>query len=326
MRRRDFITLLGGAAAPWPLTARAQQAALPLVGVLWPTFNVPARALRAGLKEGGYVEGTNLAIAERSAEGRMERFEALAAELAALGPKAIVSANTEAVLAIHKVAPTIPLVSAGIGDDPVALGLAASIPRPGGAFTGLLLNASGGETAIAGKRIGLLHELVPGLKRLGIIGEAGPVFDQTMSGVQAAGERLGIAVVALPVRTMADVETAFLSGAGGGADGFYVFGSPLLLAQRTKVAEIAVRAGKPTVGALGFQAEAGLLMTYAIDPADSWRRAGGKAAKILSGTKPSDLPIEMADKFTFTINLKTARTLGIEVGPKLLLLADEVIE
>jgi putative ABC transport system substrate-binding protein len=316
--RRAVIAGAAAVAAVGPVRAAAQQAPLPILGVLAPTtaavFAESDLALRAGLKEGGFVEGTNLAIAERYTEGRRDRFEALVSELAALGPRAIVSDNTDLVVAIHKMVPAMPLVSAGIGGDPVALGLAASVAHPGGTFTGLLLNASGGEAALAGKRIDLLHELVPGLKRLGVIGEATANFDEIVRGAKAAGDRLGIAIVRLVVRTMADVEA------------FYVVASPLLANEPTRVAEMALRAGKPTVGMLRFQAQAGLLMAYSVDLSDLARRAGLYATKILNGEKTGDLPIEMADKFTFTINLKTAKALGVEVGPKLLLLADEVVE
>ena len=330
--RRDLIAVFGGAAAAWPLRAFTQPApGLPLVAVLWPETRELElgrdAALRSGLKDGGFVEGTNFAFAMRYANGEPERFAPLAAELAALMPHVIVAATDNAALAVHRSAPTVPLVFTGVDADPVALGLAESYARPGGTATGMTNNASGGEGALVGKRIGLLKELVPGLARLGLIGVADtPLFVAEQTGANEAAGRLGLDVLPLPVRSFEDVEAAFASGLGAGVGAFYIDSNPLMMTNRTKVAELAARAGKPSIGPLPEQARAGLLMSYSANFVDAWRRAGGYAAKIIAGAKPGDLPIQQADKFTFVINLKTAQALGITIPSRLLLLADETIE
>jgi len=329
LRRRDLIA---AAALGWPLRSFAQPAlGSPLVAVLWPgrpetevDFDA---ALRSGLKDGGYVEGTNFAFAMRYATGDLGRLAPLAAELAALKPRVILTGSDDAVLAVHRAAPTVSTITAGMTADPVALGLAESYARPGGTVTGLTLNAGGGEEAITGKRIGLLKEVVPALARLGVIGVADiPLTTAALNGAKGAGARLGVDVLPFLVRTLDDVDAAFASGVRAGAGAFYVVGAPLLMTNRVKVAELAAHAGKPTIGLLVEQARAGLLMSYSSDLVECWRLAGGYAAKILAGAKPGDLPIEQASKFTFVINLKTAKALGITVPPRLLLLADETVD
>lgn len=237
-------------------------------------------ALRIGLKEGGFVEGTNYALAVRYANGEGNRLAPLAAELAALNPRVIITAADEPVITVHRVAPTVPLVISNMTGDPVAFGLAGSYARPGGTVTGMTLNAGGGEDALIGKRMGLLKELVPGLTRIGMIGGPdSPTFIDQQNGAKEAASRLGLVVLPLPVRSLDDVEAAFASGVRTGLGAFYVTGNPLMMTNRAKVAEFAARAGKPTIGLVTEQVRAGLLMSYAPDLEDAWRHAGDYAAK-----------------------------------------------
>jgi putative ABC transport system substrate-binding protein len=331
LRRRDLFAMLGSAALGSPLRAFAEPTpGLPLVAVLWPATPEFEKdfdpAIRRGLKEGNFVEGTDFTFAMRYANGQFERLAPLAAELVALKPRVIITAPDEAVLVAHAAAPTVPLVAMMSG-DPVAMGLAESYARPGGMITGTASFAGSGEDALTGKRMSILKELVPGLARLGVI----VLADATQStpvqnGAKAAAGRLDLAVVPLPVRTLDDVKAAFASGLREGVGAFYIDASPFILANSSRVAEMAVSAGKPTIGQFPAQARAGLLMSYGTDLADEWRRAGTYTAKILAGTKPGDLPIEQPSKFTFIINLKTATALGITFPPTLLARADEVIE
>jgi putative tryptophan/tyrosine transport system substrate-binding protein len=331
IQRRDLIAMLGGVTVAWPLRASSQTTSgLPLVAVLWPgkpeievDFDA---ALRQGLKDGGYVEGTNFAFAMRYANAESERFAPLAAELAALNPRVIIAAPEDGVLAMHNAAPTVPLVGTLPG-DPIAAGLAASFARPGGMITGTTLSASGGDEALTGKRLSLLKELVPGISRVGLILVAGtPGFRAVQSGAEAASGRLGIRVLPLPVVTLNDVESAFSSGLRAGADAFLIDSQPLTFTNRIKVAEFSALAGKPTIATMPEQARAGLLTSYGNSPTDAWRTNGRYAAKILAGVKPGDLPIEQESKFLFVINLKTARELGVTVTPRLMTLADELVE
>jgi ABC-type uncharacterized transport system substrate-binding protein len=329
MRRREFITLLGGAAAVAPSRAFPRPVSgLPLVAMLRPGASAEDfdAALRGGLKEGGFVEGTNFAFAMRFAGGNFERLAPLAAELAALKPRVII-ATARAVPVAHRVAPTVPLVFTSFSADPIALGLVDSYARPGGMVTGNVMNASGGEEAVTTKRIGLFNELMPGRVLLGLIGPTNnPVFVAEQSGIKTAAGRLGFDVVLLRVSTLDDVEAAFASGLRSGVNAFYISGAPLLYVNRVKVAELAARSGRPTVGVYTESARAGLLMSYATDLVDGYRRAGAYAARILAGAKPGDLPVEQASKFTFVINLKTAKALGLTVPPSLLARADEVVD
>jgi putative tryptophan/tyrosine transport system substrate-binding protein len=326
--------MLGGAAMGlgWPGRAAAQPASvLPLVAVLWPgrpeTEVAFDAAMRSGMKDSGFVEGTNFTFVMRYANADFARLKPLASELAGLQPRVIITGSDEAVLAAHGAAPTVPLVMASVAGDPVALGLAQSYPHPGGSVTGWTMSASGGEEALTGKRMGLLKELLPGLARLGLI-----IVTDTRSGIStqngatAATARLSLDVLTLPVRTLDDIEAAFAAGLRAEVGAFYIEGAPLTFTNRAKVAELAARAGKPTLGGFPEQARAGLLMAYSADLVDIWRRSGEYVVKILAGAKPGDLPIEQPSKYAFVINLKTAKSLGLVIPPALLARADEVIE
>jgi putative ABC transport system substrate-binding protein len=329
--RRDLVAMPGAAAAILPVRSLAQAGSgLPLVGVLWPgrpeievDFDA---AMRDGLKEGGFVEGTNFALAMRYANADFERFVPLAAELAALKPQVIVAAPEAAVLVVHQVAPTVPLVGP-LPNDPVATGLVASFARPGGTVTGMTTTAKGGEEALTGKRLGLLKELVPDTALVGLMLHAdSPESAALRNGAEAAGSRLGMKILPLRVRTLDDVEAAFAFGLRAGAGAFLIDDQPLMISNRSKVAELAARAGKPTMGMMPEQARAGLLASYGSGPTYAWHRYGSYAAKILAGDRPGDLPIEQERTFLFVINLKTAQALRITVPPRFMTLADELVE
>jgi putative tryptophan/tyrosine transport system substrate-binding protein len=331
MKRREFIGLIGTAALGFPRTGYAQtKTEVPLVGVLVPGtaefVTDRIAALRLGLQEAGFVEGTNYSFALRFANGDFKRLPELAMELGALKPRVIVAAGP-AITTVRRVLPDLPLVFTAIVADPVKIGLAESYARPGGIATGNVMNAIGGEETITEKRIGLFKELVPDLKRLGMI--------SSTRDIQAVGEQnalrkasghLGFEFVHYPIQTLDDLDGAFASGVRENVSAFYISGEGLLISNLSRVIPLVVASGKPSAGVYAEWARAGLLMSYSSDLADGFRHAGIYVAKILTGTKPGDLPIEQASKFTFVINLKTAKGLGIAVPPTLLSLADEVIE
>lgn len=339
MRRRQFIGLVGGAAA-WPLTAFAQQAAkLPLVGVLIPFTEDFATertaALRLGLKQAGLVEGTHYALALRFANGDYSRLPALARELDALKPQVfVVLASAAAIAVVRKQAPNTPLVFAGIAADPIAAGLAESYARPGGMMTGAVMNALGGEEALTSKRIGFFKELVPSLTRLGMIGIAESEISAAPAGLglsernalRSASVQLGFELSNYDIRTLDDLDAAVSSGLRDDVSAFYISGDPRMNLDIPRVVSSLARSGKPTCAVYPFWARAGLLMSYSTDPNDGMRRVGFQVAQIIRGAKPGELPIEQAVKFTLVINQKTARQLGITLSPVLLAQADEVLE
>jgi putative ABC transport system substrate-binding protein len=326
MRRRDFMRLLGAGAAAWPLAARAQQATkVPTIGFL----GTPSAALWAPrtaafvqrLRELGWIEGRTIAIQYRWAEGRNERFGALAAELVGLKVDVIVTSGA-AVDAVKQATTTIPVVFA-IGADPVGSGHAASLARPGGNVTGLSLQAPD----VAGKRLEFLGRMKPGLRRLAILANVGyPASVTEVGEVETAARALGYEVVRLEIRRAEDIEPAFNS-VKGRADALYVCGfDPVVNGNRTRINALAVAMQLPTVFGEQNYVDAGGLMSYGPNFPDLFRRAGDFVDKILRGAKPADLPVEQPTKFDLAINLKTAKALGLEVPPTLLALADEVIE
>jgi putative ABC transport system substrate-binding protein len=330
MRRREFIGLIGTAALSFPRPGYAQtKPDLPLVGVLVPRTLEPAKdalaALRIGLQESGFVEGTHYSFALRFANGDLDRLPSLAGELGALKPRVIVASATAA-RAVRTVLPDVPLVFTSISVDPVAYGYAQSYVRPGGMMTGNVTNAMGSEEALTEKRIGLFRELVPGLTRLGMIGPKGILSKAEMAALRNVSGHFGFEVAEYATQTLDDLEGAFASGVRDGASAFYISGEPLLFNNMSRVMPLAAASGKPCVGVYPEFGRAGLLMSYSSDTLDGFRHAGIYVAKILAGARPGDLPIEQASKFIFVINLKTAKALGIAVPPTLLALADEVIE
>jgi putative ABC transport system substrate-binding protein len=324
MRRRKFTTLLG-CAAVWPLAARAQQAAkLPTIGFLG--ASTPAAwgpwlaAFVQRLRELGWIEGRTVAIEIRWAEGRSERFPEIAAELVRLKVDVIVTSGAAAPAA-KQATSTIPIVFM-LANDPVATGLVASLSRPGGNVTGL----SNQSRDLAGKRLELLREIIPGLSRFAILINAGTANSGAELGaVQAAARTLGLEIVILEIRRPEDIGTT-LDRLKGSADALYVVQDPLFIANRVRISTSALGARLPTMHAAREFVESGGLMSYGANFPDNFRRAADYADKILKGAKPSDIPVEQPTKFDLVVNQTTAKALGIELSPTLLGRADEVID
>ncbi len=326
MRRREFITLLGGAAATWPLAARAQQPAkLPTIGFLGPnTPSLDSRRVGAfvqRLRELGWTEDRNVAIEYRWAEGRTERLAEFAAEFVRLKVDVIVTSATPPVIAAKQATSVIPIVFAAVG-DPVGTGIVNSLARPGGNATGLSIQA----TDLAGKRLELLHEVAPGLRRLAIMANPGaPPAVLEMAEAQTTARALGLEVVASEIRRPEDIAAAF-EAFKGRAEALYVCNDPLVTTNRTRINTLALGMRLPTMYNVREFVEAGGLMSYGPNFLDLFRRAADFADKILRGAKPSDIPVEQPTKFDLVINLKTAKALGLDVPPTLIARADEVIE
>jgi putative tryptophan/tyrosine transport system substrate-binding protein len=325
LKRREFITLLGGAAAAWPLAARAQQAGkVPTIGVL--ASGTPAShsqwvaAFVQRLRELGWIEGRTVAIEVRWAEGRFERPAEIAAEFVRLKIDVIVTAGPP-VFAVKQATSVIPIVFATVA-DPLGSGLVASLARPGGNVTGLSLTSP----ELASKRLEVLREVVPGLRRLAIMANADyPPAVRELDEVEIAAHPLGIETIALKIRQAADIAPAF-EALKGRAEALYVVGETLTSANRVRINSFALAARLPTM-VLGREiVETGGLMSYAPNFASLYRRAGDFVDKILRGAKPADIPVEQPTKFELVINLTTAKALGLEVPATLLARADEVIE
>ena len=326
MRRRDFITLLGGAAAAWPLTARAQQSGkLPTIGLWGPTTpSVGSQRVAAfvqRLRELGWIEGRSVKIEYRWAEGRNERAAEIAAEFVRLKVDVIVTQGTPSVLAAKQATSVIPIVFAAVG-DPVDSGLVASLSRPGGNVTGL----STQQTDTATKRIELFREMVPGLHRLAIMGNVGnPAVVLDMREVQATARTLGLDITTLEIRRGEDIVPAF-EALNGRAQALYVVWDPLVGTHQFRINTLVLAAHLPTMFGLRESVELGGLISYGPNFPDLFRRAAEFVDKILRGTKPGDIPVEQPTKFDLVINLTTAKTFGITVPDKLLAVADAVIE
>jgi len=325
MRRREFITLLGGAAA-WPLAAHAQQAGRPpTIGFLVP--GTPSShgpwfaALVQRLRELGWIEGRTVAIEYRWAEGRTERFDEIAAEFVRRKVDVIVTSATTAIVAAKQATSVIPIVFAAAG-DPVGTGLVASLARPGGNVTGLSIQ----QTDVAAKRLELLREVVPGLRRLAILANVGgPAVVLDMREVQATARTLGLEVITSEIRRGEDIVPAF-EALNGRADALYVCIDPLVNTHRIRINTLAMAARLPTMHAAREYVEAGGLMSYGPNFGALFSRAGDLVDKILRGAKPGDIPVEQPTKFDLIINLTTAKALRLEVPSTLLARADEVIE
>jgi putative ABC transport system substrate-binding protein len=326
VRRREFITLLGGAAA-WPLAARAQQAAMPVVGFLSSLSEKDARRITAafhrGLNEAGYAEGRNVAIEYRWAEGQFSQLPAMAIDL--VGRKVAVIAaisGTPAGSAAKAATTTIPIVFA-MGSDPVEAGLVGSINRPGGNVTG----ATFYTVLVGAKRLALLRELVPKATRIAVLtNPKNPVSVVQRSDVEAAGRTMGLEVRNLDVTSGEEIEAAFPKLARERPDALYVGADVLFFNRRQEVAALAARLGMPAVYGDREVAEAGGLMSYGGSRPEAYSQAGNYVGRILKGEKPGDLPVMLATKFELVFNLKTAKALGFEIPPMLLARADEVIE
>jgi putative ABC transport system substrate-binding protein len=325
VKRREFITLLGGAAAAWPLAARAQPAKVPTIGLLVP--GTPSShgqwfaALVQRLRELGWIEGRTVAIEYRWAEGRPERFDEIAAEFVRRKVDVIVTSATASVVAAKQATSVIPIVFAAAG-DPVGTGLVASLAQPGGNVTGLSIQ----QTDLAAKRLELLREVVPGLRRLAILANVGgPAVVLDMREVQAAARTLGLEVITSEIRRGEDIVPAF-EGLNGRADALYVCIDPLVRTHLIRINTLALAARLPTMHGSREYVDAGGLMSYGPNFPDLFRRAADYVDKILRGAKPADIPVEQPTKFDLVINLTTAKVLGLKVPDKLLVAADEVIE
>jgi putative ABC transport system substrate-binding protein len=326
MRRREFITLLGGAAV-WPPAARAQQAAMPVIGFLGSQSADPfahrLRAFRHGLKETGYVESQNVVVEYRWAEGQYDRLPVLADELGRRQVAVIVAPGESAMLAAKAATTKIPIVFA-VAEDPVRHGYVASLARPGGNLTGI--NFISAE--LVAKRLELLRELVPGASRVAVLVNPSNVSsgERTEKAVEAAARALGLQIQIFKASTNRDIDAAFAALVRGRADALFVAPDGFLNSRRVQLATMAARHAVPMTSAQREIAEAGGLMSYGPNIADTWRELGVYAGRILKGAKPADLPVLQSTKFEFVINLQTARALGLEVPPQLLARADDVIE
>jgi putative ABC transport system substrate-binding protein len=325
MRRRSFITLLGGAAV-WPHAAWAQQASkLPTIGFLGANAASTQRAWTAAfvqrLRDLGWMEGRTIAIEYRWTEGRSEPAAEFAADFVRLNVNVIVTSASTNVLAAKQATSTIPIVFAASA-DPVGTGLVASLARPGGNVTGLSLQ----HTDLAGKRVELLREIVPHLRRLAIMAHsAQPGSILELREVEAAARSIGLDSVALEIRRSDDIAPAF-AAIRDRAQALYVVTDPLITANRIRLNTLALTARLPTMHAFREYVELGALLSYGVNFADLFRRAGDYVDKILRGAKAAELPVEQPTKFDLVINLVTAKALGLDVPPTLLARADEVIE
>ena len=326
MRRREFITLFGGAVA-WPLIARAQQSAMPAVGFLDSqspgTFaDIVLSSFRRGLKETGYVEGENVTIEYRWAENQIDRLPELADGLVRRQVAVIVAGAPSAALAAKAATATIPIVF-GVGDDPVKIGLVASLARPGGNLTGINFFAS----ELAAKRLEFLREMVPGATRVAVLVD--PTFTLTESQVrdaETAARAMGLQIQVFNASTSREINAAFANFMRERPDALYVGTGPFFASRRVQLALLAARYGVPAIYGVRLFTEAGGLMNYGASLTDAYRHMGVYTGHILKGAKPADLPVVQSTKFELGINVETARMLGLTVPPSLLARADEVIE
>jgi putative ABC transport system substrate-binding protein len=325
MKRRDFITLLGGAAAAWPMPARGQQAAMPVVGFLRTTAAAGSAhlvaAFRQGLSEAGFVEGQNVAVEYRWADDQDDRIPGMAAELVRRQAVVIV-ANGIAVPAVKVATGTIPIVFT-TGFDPVRTGLVASLSRPGGNATGVVFTM----TDLATKQLGLLHELAPKAAIIAVLGDPDqPELDVELQEIETAGRAIGLQILIVKAASERDLNAAFATVVQAHADALLVRGSPLFLTRRRQLVALATRHALLASYPSRDYVEVGGLMSYGPSLTDAYRRVGIYVGRILKGTRPADLPVEMAAKFDLVINLATAKALDLGIPPTLLARADEVIE
>ncbi len=327
MKRREFITLLGGAVTTWPRAARAQQPAMPIVGFLSSRMASDSvsivAAFHQGLKEIGYVEGQNILIEYRWADFQDDRLPAMAAELVQRGVAVIAATGSTVAASTAKLATTtIPIVFTA-GSDPVKEGLVASLNRPGGNITGVTPFTQ----QLGAKQLELLHSMVPTTAVVAVLGKQNdPDTEFQLKDVEAAASTLGLQILALTVDSKRDFQAAFASFVQRGAGALFICSGAFFTANRVQLAILAARHGLPAIYTLREFPLAGGLMSYATRLTDSYRHVGIYVGQILKGAKPAELPIVQPTKFEFVINLETAQTLGLSVPPSLLAIADEVIE
>jgi putative tryptophan/tyrosine transport system substrate-binding protein len=327
--RRKFLAALLGGAAAWPLVARAQQLAMPVIGIIHsglPETEPGSRmiAFRQGLNESDYVEGQNVKIEYRWAEGQQDRYSELVADLIRRKVSVIATgANTPASLAAKAATSTIPIVF-GVGQDPVKLGLVASLARPGGNATGVNFFIA----ELAAKRLGLLREMIPGMARAAVLVNPANAMntESTVNDLQAAAPTLGLQIQIVKASTSREIDATFTNLVRERIDALFVGPDPFFNSRRVHLAVLAARCGIPATYAGRDYVEAGGLMSYGSDLADTYRQIGAYAGRILKGAKPADLPVVQTSKLELVINAQTARTLGLEVPPTVLARADEVIE
>ena len=324
MRRREFIALVGGTAAAWPLAARAQKTGkVPIIGFLGATtpsvWSAWVAAFLQRLREVGWIDGSTVAIEYRWAQGRDELYAEFAAEFVRLKVDVIVTAGTDATIAVKKTTSEIPIVFAAVG-DPVGTGLVASLARPGGNITGL----SNEQTDLAGYRLELLHEVIPSVRRVALLGNIGsPLILLEMKAAEQAAPKLGLEVFRLGVRKTEDIEPAFES-LKDRADALYVCTDPLISTNWVRVNILAIGEKLPTMNSFREYVQAGGLISYGPNFPDLFRRAGDFVNKILRGVKPADIPVEQPVKFDLMINATTAKVLGLTIPEKILVRASEV--
>jgi putative ABC transport system substrate-binding protein len=328
VKRRAFITLLGGTATAWPLAARAQPQTMPVIGFLDPTshdtYAERLRAFRQGLKDSGYVEGENVTLVYRSAENQFDRLPALAAELVRRQVTVIAAAGgSPSALAAKEATKTIPIVFT-VSEDPVRLGLVASLARPGGNITGI--NIFSGE--LVAKRLDLLRELVPSATRIAVLVNPANVANTatTLRDVEVAARAMGLDIHVFKATTAREIDVVFANLAVEKLDALFVGNDAFLNSRRMQLAMLAVRHTAPAIYASRDYADAGGLISYGTSFPDTYRQFGAYAGRIIKGTKPADLPVLQATKFEMVINTVAARMLGLTVPDTLLARADEVIE
>jgi putative ABC transport system substrate-binding protein len=327
VRRRDFISLLGGAAAGWPLAARAQRPTMPVIGFL--DSRSPdavadrLRAFRQGLKDTGYVEGENVAIVYRWAEDQIDRLPELAADLVRRQVAVIATGSTPTALAVKAATTTIPIVFA-VGVDPVRLGLVASLARPGGNLTGINFF----NLELAAKRLELLRELVPGAARVAVlVNPANPAnAEPTLLAVPSAARAMGLQIQVLNASTIREIDAAFGTFVHERPDALFVGGDPFFVSRRIQLVHLATRHAVPATFPNRDYPAIGGLMSYGTSIRDAFRQTGVYTSRILKGAKPADLPVVQSSKFELVINAQTARMLRLTVPATLLAIADEVIE